>query len=99
MLPWICMSNRISLRPKVFALVALVVSCTSLRLMGQVTAPPAWNFGAVSAGSNSTHTVTFQFTGAATIGSVSVVAPGAQEKDIPHTANDPSLTLCAGNSF
>ncbi len=66
---------------------------------GQVSAPGPYNFGAVPANTSSTHTLTFTFTGSATVGSVSVVTEGVSGKDFQPQANDPSTTLCAGRSF
>ena len=82
-----------------FLLLALLFAGSGATLMGQVTPPPAYNFGPVSAGSTATQTLTFNFTASATIGSVSVVTQGAADKDFQSVANDPSATLCAGRSF
>ena len=101
MLPGIGVFARRSAATKVLAAAMfcwLAVAGNS-RAWAQVTAPSPYDFGAVPAASTSTHSFTFSFTSAATVGSVSVVTEGISGKDFQPQANDTSATLCAGHSF
>src|SRR5579871_6595083 len=105
MLPGIRVFSRYSLAIKcaskllpVFAISGMLLA-SRVVASAQVTAPAPYDFGAVPANSSSTHTLTFTSTGAATVGSVSVVTEGVSGKDFQPQANDPSTTLCAGRSF
>jgi hypothetical protein len=105
MLPGICVFYRYSLAVKrawkLLPMLAISGMFLAGRVVawGQATAPAPYDFGAVPANTSSTQTLTFSFTGAATIGSVPVVTEGVSGKDFQPQANDTSATLCAGRSF